>query len=279
MKRCDLYCAWIAFCEIIAENELGVTNPNFLHYMEYKKKCLEFPVNVKVSPEVYKRKEYITVIKNIESSLKRGKGISMYLSKRAKKLKKDGMFNDFGIIHLHLNKKIGNKVVDIAKDSGTTLQVYYSQGTVYIFNFGRHGKGAYTNPKDLQKLYDRFPDALRNRLLESSKIDDVQNMSSGDIFRIRKLNGLEMTYLRGKDGSTLTIMPYLRTSLANDNLSLDLRLKNYFRNLNNSLNNDGYNFFRAEGDVEQKEFRMIYKKNKILILRLNNDDFINHMIY
>lgn len=279
MKRCDLYCAWIEFCEIIAENELGVTNPNFLHYMEYKKKCLEFPVNVKVSPEVYKRKEYITVIKNIESSLKRGKGISMYLSKRAKKLKKDGMFNDFGIIHLHLNKKIGNKVVDIAKDSGTTLQVYYSQGTVYIFNFGRHGKGAYTNPKDLQKLYDRFPDALRNRLLESSKIDDVQNMSSGDIFRIRKLNGLEMTYLRGKDGSTLTIMPYLRTSLANDNLSLDLRLKNYFRNLNNSLNNDGYNFFRAEGDVEQKEFRMIYKKNKILILRLNNDDFINHMIY
>lgn len=279
MKRCDLYCAWIEFCEIIAENELGVTNPNFLHYMEYKKKCLEFPVNVKVSPEVYKRKEYITVIKNIESSLKRGKGISMYLSKRAKKLKKDGMFNDFGIIHLHLNKKIGNRVVDIAKDSGTTLQVYYSQGTVYIFNFGRHGKGAYTNPKDLQKLYDRFPDALRNRLLESSNIDDVQNMSSGDIFRIRKLNGLEMTYLRGKDGSTLTIRPYLITSVTNDNGPLDLRLKNYFRNLNNSLNNDGYKSVDVEIDIEKKEFRIIDKKSNKLIFKLHNDVFINYMIY
>lgn len=279
MKRCDLYCAWIEFCEIIAENELGVTNPNFLHYMEYKNKCLEFPVNVKVSPEIYKRKEYITVIKNIESSLKRGEGISMYLSKRAKKLEKDGMFNDFGIIHLHLNKKVGNKVVDIAKDSGTTLQVYYSQGTVYIFNFGRHGKGAYTNTKDLQKLYDRFPEALKNRQLESNKNSEIHNMSSEDIFHIREINGLTTTYLRGKDGSTITIRPYLITSVSNDNGPLDARLNNLFMNLKQSWAMKGYKTVNVERDIEKKEFRIIDQKSNRLILKLHNDVFINYMIY
>lgn len=198
MEISNLFNAWTEICERIAEYELKVSNPSLSEYLEYKRKCLEFPVKVKVSPEIYKRKEYIDVVKDIVKSLKNGNGISMYLSKKARRLNRDGMFIHFGILHLHLNKKIGNRVVDIANNSGTTLQVYYSEGTVYIFNFGRHGRGAYTNVNDVQKLYDVFPEALGNRILgENMDEEKIYNISSDNIYKIRKLNGTTPIYVRG----------------------------------------------------------------------------------
>lgn len=277
MKLCNLFKTWLEMLQRIAENELGVSNPSFSQYMEFRRKCLEFPVNVKVSPEIYLRKEYISVVNDIVRSLKSGNGISMYLSKRARELKKDGMFIHFGILHLHLNKKIGNRIVDIARNSGTTLQIYYSEGTVYIFNFGRHGRGAYTNINDVQKLYDVFPEALENRILCSDD-NAANNLSSDDIYKARKSNGTTVVYIKDKDESTITLRPYLLTTLSNDDYILYQKLNEKFIELGNRLYKRGYRELVIKRDFENNEFIIMDSKNDMILYNFNNDDLINDIV-
>ncbi|WP_220728496.1 hypothetical protein [Apilactobacillus xinyiensis] len=284
MQKCDLYRHWEKFCQKIAENELEIHNPSVVKYLVYKSKCIEFPVKVKISDEIYKRKEYLTVIKDIKNSLERGRGLSMYLSKRAKKLKSDGMFNDFGILHLHLNKMIGNNIIDIAKDSGTTLQVYYHKGVVYVFNFGRHGKGAYTNINDVQKLYDVFPNSLKSRILnlKEKRSSNLNNISSEDRYKLRQLNISTTTEIKDVNSFAISLAPAMFDSLKDDNLTafkLQNNLNESFIKLQNFLYKRGHTNVKLSFDLNTKDLKIVNPRNNSLIYSINNDDLINELIY
>lgn len=279
----ELYEAWRKFCICIASNELQIPQRrvNVTEYITYKRKCMEFPVKVKINNFIKENKKYKNIISNIKSSLEQGKGISMYLSKRAKKLKDDKMFLDFGILHLHFNKKCGNKIIDVAKNTGETLQIYYSKGTVYIFNIGRHGNGAYTNINDLQKLYDSFPNSLDDRLIYNERSVNSYNISSDTRYNFRKLNCNTLSSLKLNNGYYKKIYEKYGYNAAGESFDdffigreiMRKKFQNLYRFLF-YIDKPPYIVYR---DVINRNFIIKSEDNETLF-KINNDKLINALI-
>ncbi len=206
----QIFDAWEEFTKREGQIELGIEKVNIVRFFTYQRMCLKRPFKVKESSEIYLDDKYRSVIEEIKASLLRGDGVEMYLSKQARKLRPDKMFLDFGILHLHLNKKIGDKVVDLGKAEDKTLQAYYSHGIVYLFNFGHHGFGAYTDPKIMQKLYDRFPNSLNDRVLNGNFKNEKITANERDQYHRSNLNTL--IQVKDKDGQTINLAPYLMIS-------------------------------------------------------------------
>lgn len=205
LRSSGLYNTWMLLMREIITFEIGKKNTSaddVLRYFAYQRQCINFPVEVVVSQLIQSSDEYSSIIKTIIKRLVNGDGVAPYLSRGAIKLQPDMLFLDWGIIHLHLvDIKNGKPSRPVPKK---TLHVFYKNGIAYLFNFGSHGKGAYTNIADMQFLYDNWPNLFAKLKLHFGDLNTTiksDNDMNSKRYELRKLGLNPSIRLCENDGS------------------------------------------------------------------------------
>ncbi len=85
--------------------------------------------------------------------LEKGQDISPYLSKQVDNISAiDGMFNDWGVLHLHLGDQPNPKDGRYIARTGPLLFLYLMQDNAYLINIYQHGD--WTDKSILQTVQD-----------------------------------------------------------------------------------------------------------------------------
>ena len=78
-------------------------------------------------------------LNKIISILENSGDLSPYLSKHVDNLQNDPMFNDWGVLHLHLGNKPDKKDNNYVERTGPLLFLYFKENNAYLINIFEHG--------------------------------------------------------------------------------------------------------------------------------------------
>ncbi|MEK3992257.1 hypothetical protein [Robertmurraya sp. FSL R5-0851] len=177
-----------------------------IKYFTYcRKRGLQKPYNIFKSNEFNCPEEYQKGLSNLEEILKSGGDISPYLSKDVEKLKNDLMFNDWGVLHLHLGEKLesNNKYIE---RTGPLLFLYFKGENVYFINIFQHQD--WTKKEVLQIMYSNWPELIQPYIM---KIDGFQGLhpeyTEDDHLKLRKAGITVMLELVNENGEKFPIIP------------------------------------------------------------------------
>lgn len=139
------------------------------------------------------------------SALENGEDISPYFSKSVNDISEtDGMFNDWGVLHLHLGDKINPKDNHYSIRTNQLLFLYLLEKDAYLINIYAHGNWAAKSI--LQTVHNNWPELIVpyivNGAIElSCKITDNENDS------LRKKGVTCFIELVDKNGCPFVIVP------------------------------------------------------------------------
>lgn len=119
--------------------------------------------------QVYRSKEFncppdhLLGLNQLIETLENGKDISPYLSKKVENISEiDGMFNDWGVLHLHLGDRL-DKTGRYVERTGPLLFLYLMQKSAFLINIYQHGD--WTKKSILQTVYDNWPELIESYIV------------------------------------------------------------------------------------------------------------------
>jgi len=118
---------------------------------------------------------YVSVLKEIEEKFKNGDDLNPYLSRHAFDPEfQDGLLNDWGIHHLHLNNRKDNEIDYLYSTSGCLLFVAVGETDVYFLETRPHNESYRSSPEYPLWVRNEFLKIIKNNwnnLLKSSELD------------------------------------------------------------------------------------------------------------
>ncbi|HYF84512.1 MAG TPA: hypothetical protein VEB00_15965 [Clostridia bacterium] len=191
-----------------------------IRYFSYlRKKGIRKPYNIKIAKEFNCPPELKKGLDQLIEVLKKGDDISPYLSKQVDKLNNDGMYNDWGILHLHLGDEIeANK--KYIKRTGPLLFVYFLNDMAYLINVFQHKD--WTKKDILQIMQNNWPE-----LIEPFKIKGAQGLSyevtDAQHQQLRDAGISVPVELIDKDGTKIVIIPPGMGIMTSGDAMIDVR--------------------------------------------------------
>lgn len=174
-----------------------------IKYFTYLRKRGDMkPRRIHISQQFTCPPGYEAGLEKLINVLKNGEDFSPYLSKLVVKLMNDGMFNDWGILHLHLGEDLedNNKYV---KRTGPLLFLFLHEDDAYLINIYTHQN--WTKKEILQLMYDNWPELIDrfkiNGVLPNSTFTEQQHQ------RLRNRGMNVMVGLKDSNGEEFAIVP------------------------------------------------------------------------
>lgn len=190
--------AGLRFSDNLAKDYLIIRYFTYLRKLGSKKS-----LNIHKSREFVCPDEYQDGLQDIEEKLKQGEDISPYLSKDADKLVNDLMFNDWGVIHLHLGKELEENGQYI-KRTGPLLFLYFKEDNAYLINIFPHQN--WTKKEVLQIMYSNWPELIKPYIMTG-----VQGLEPGysesQHLKLRKKGYNVMLELEDENGEKFAMIP------------------------------------------------------------------------
>ena len=207
--KIDLKQDWVSMIEkeIVAEGlkipeDMPIDNKIIKYFTYLRKKVLRGPLKVIKSKDFTCDEQYLPAVTEIERLFKVGGDISPYLSKWVDEFIDDLMFNDWGILHLHL----GNRMEDngrYIKRTGPLLFVYFFKDAVYFINVFPHKR--WTNREVLQMMYNNWPELIE-RFVFPGVTDLEIEYTEKEHYLLRKNGVTTGIPLVNKHGEKIVIM-------------------------------------------------------------------------
>lgn len=200
---------WVNMVESDIEQEglvipagMNLDNKIIKYFTYLRKKAPKGPLNVIKSRKFHCDAEFLSAINEIERIFNSGDDYSPYLSKQVDKFRDDLMFNDWGILHLHLGTELESNGRYIQR-TGPLLFVYFNKNNVYFINVYPHSK--WTNREVLQTIYDNWPEVLKPFIMDGVK-DIKPEYTEEQHFRLRKCGYNASIPLVDNRGEKIVIM-------------------------------------------------------------------------
>lgn len=247
-----------------------------------RKRGLQTPYKILKSNEFNCPPEYQKGLSNLEEVLKNGGDISPYLSKDVEKLKNDLMFNDWGVLHLHLGEELesNNKYI---KRTGPLLFLYFKGENVYFINIFQHQD--WTKKEVLQIMYSNWPVLIQPYIM---KIDGFQGLhpeyTEDQHLELRKAGVTVMLELIDENGEKF---PIILTGMGittsgdsmNDVRHYQDRIKEIHRLEDRVRNNVDY----VKGIMKSTNvniptslrFKLVYKDGRFQVQEVNTELFFD----
>lgn len=166
-------------------------------------------------------------LNKIISILENSGDLSPYLSKQVDNLQNDPMFNDWGVLHLHLGNKPDKKDNNYVERTGPLLFLYFKENNAYLINIFEHGD--WTKREILQIMYDNWPKLIEPFILEGVK-GLSHSFSENDHFELRKSGGNAIIELKN---NIIIISPALGIATSGDSIMDNINYNKEVRYLNN----------------------------------------------
>lgn len=152
---------------------------NSLDYHKAMKKLIPVrPRKVHFSEEFSCPSECKSALNELISAIESGKNLLPYMSKQViKPTKNDGLLNDWGIHHFHLNKDVEKDSIFIQR-SDWLLLAFVNEEAVYFLNVYPHKKPyLWSHIKLVEIIYNNWPSLIEKNRLEgvvglTEKLDD-----------------------------------------------------------------------------------------------------------
>lgn len=104
--------------------------------------------------------ELLTGFNQLVDVLEQGQDITPYLSKQVDNISAiDGMFNDWGVLHLHLGDRPDARDGRFIARTGPLLFLYLVKDDAYLINVYEHGD--WTDKSILQTVQDNWPELIK----------------------------------------------------------------------------------------------------------------------
>lgn len=147
----------------------------------------------------------LTGLNRLVNVLEKGQDISPYLSKQVDNISSiDGMFNDWGVLHLHLGDRPDARDGRFIARTGPLLFLYLMKDDAYLINVYEHGD--WTDKSILQTVYDNWPELLKPFVLEGV-IGLSQQNTEEQHASLRNAGVSVILELKDVNGDTLVIAP------------------------------------------------------------------------
>lgn len=144
-------------------------------------------------------------LKRLIDTLKKGEDISPYFSKQVDKISSiDGMFNDWGVLHLHLGDGIDPANGRYVTRTGPLLFLYLHEEDAYLINVYEHGD--WTDRSVLQTAFDNWPELIEPYVLKGA-IGLSPPYTEEDHARLRAAGLNVAMELKDNEGNTFVIAP------------------------------------------------------------------------
>ncbi|MDH6352161.1 MULTISPECIES: hypothetical protein [unclassified Brevibacillus] len=160
--------------------------------------------------QVYKSKEFscptvhLAGLNQLIETLKNGKDISPYLSKKVENISKiDGMFNDWGVLHLHLGDRL-EKTGRYIERTGPLLFLYLMPESAFLINIYQHKE--WTHKSILQTVYDNWPELIESYIIPDST-GVTHALTESQHLDAREAGSLVLMELTKSSGEKFAIMP------------------------------------------------------------------------
>ncbi|MGD6831000.1 hypothetical protein ACQCT5_02465 [Sutcliffiella halmapala] len=142
--------------------------------------------------------ELLTGLNQLVDLLENGQDISPYLSKQIDNISAiDGMFNDWGVLHLHLGDRPDARDGRFIVRTGPLLFLYLMKDDAYLINVHEHGDWA--DKSILQTVQDNWPDLIKPYVLKGviglshqyteEQHADFRNAGVAVILELKDVNG------------------------------------------------------------------------------------------
>lgn len=182
-------------------NNINIDSLIIKYFTYLRKKGSGQSYNIYKAKEFKCPNEFIQGLNQIIDILKHGGSITPYLSKQAVNLEEDGMFNDWGVLHLHLGKEMekNNKYIE---RTGSLLFVYFKENAAYLINVYKHGD--WTKKEVLQTMYNNWPELIEPFILKEVTGLSAK-LSEADYQEIRKSGGFTLIEIKDEKGNNIVI--------------------------------------------------------------------------
>jgi hypothetical protein len=176
-----------------------------ISYFTYlRKKELGLKHRIHYAKEFFCPEKYKPSLCNIIDILKTGGDIGPYLSTGAIAFKNDYMFNNWGIVHLHLGDEPHKRDRRFIKRTGLLLFMYRHDNDAYLINTSEHNR--WSNLENLQILENNWQELIENRKLYGiTGLSDV--ISDTERFNFWKKGMDTVTELKDQKGEPMIIAP------------------------------------------------------------------------
>jgi hypothetical protein len=149
--------------------------------------------------------ELLTGLNQLVDVLEQGKDISPYLSKQVDNISAiDGMFNDWGVLHLHLGDRPDVRDGRFIARTGPLLFLYLFNDDAYLINVYEHGD--WTDRSILQTVQDNWPELIKPFVLKGAI--GLSYQYTEEQHAVLRNAGLSVILeLKDVNGDTLVIAP------------------------------------------------------------------------
>ena len=110
----------------------------------------------------------------------------------------DYLFNDWGILHLHLGKEFEDKKSKFIKRTGSLLFIIPYFDKVYLLSVFNHGDNVWSKKILVQEVYDNWPELL----YKSDDIVSLETEISDDERQLLRKAGINSPIIDIKDSKT-----------------------------------------------------------------------------
>ncbi len=245
---------------------------NSLDYYKAMKKLVSMePRKVKYSKEFSCPDEYKGALSKLVAHIESGKNLVPYMSKQViNPTQNDGLLNDWGIYHFHLNEDFEDNTVFI-KRSDWLLLAYIDEKVVYCINVYPHKKPyLWTNLQLIEIIHSNWPE-----LIEKYRLTDVEGLT-------HELDDVSYSNLRKANISTIVdlgknkVFGLIGGGYASDGSSIEaVRTSDYWYNYIKKIElyiRDEYKNFKKQ--MLRFDSWSMEKKLVIKLLTLTDDELI-----
>lgn len=234
-----------AVCDRVRQNfSVEFDNSTLLiNYLTYIRKCVLYPATIfeslEVKKEISKRPDLKKYYDEIKNRLLSGKGVEPYLSKQAKKLKPDGLFLDWNILHLHLGKlQSGSEYAD-RNEATLHIMIIPNIKSVFFIKIGHHRNSVELNPYadigELRIIYRNWPCLIKQVNLKDIKADSP--ISPDERVKLRKAGITVPTSVKDDKGKDLVVVPSMFSAgnISVNDVIVGLRLPRLINDIMDSI--------------------------------------------
>ncbi len=203
-----------------------------IRYFAYLRKMGGFeitPRKVHISnefkcPEVLKKG-----LDNLKETIEKTGDYSTYLSKKVDAIMQiDGLFNDWGILHLHLGEKLEQTNSSYIERTGKLLFVFLDENDIYFINIYDHGDWA--KKEILKIILNNWPHLLEKYIVNSELSFEFKSDEKAYI-DIRNKGGTQFIEIEDTLGH-ITILNPIGAIMSSGDSSIDV---NYYYYIHDNL--------------------------------------------
>lgn len=174
-------------------------------YLRKKGGQTSMPRRVHKSKEFACPPELIAGLDQLVDKLQKGQDISPYLSKQVDNITNiDGMFNDWGVLHLHLGDRPDPKDNRYVVRTDPLLFLCWKPDDVYLINIYKHGD--WTDRSILQTIQDNWPEFIKPFVM-SGVIRLSQQYTEKEHQTLRNAGVTVFIELKDQNGDIIVMAP------------------------------------------------------------------------